>query len=163
MIRANSWFAFSVPRFAQPDYYITSFSVCQGVFQKFFKFFQKLFSTAFQPERKCLSIIPHPLVFVKRFFKSFSTFFKVFFARRRSRSSLLSSDSHIIALSFPFVNRFLQSFLSLELRAGLHKQRASRLCNLPNKCQFLSQTGECSGSVTLIFHAFSPSMRQSAF
>ena len=63
------------PRFARLDYYTTSLSVCQEVFEKFFKFFSKTFSTAFQPERKCLSIIPHSLAFVKRFFKSFFNFF----------------------------------------------------------------------------------------
>ena len=46
--------------------------------KSFLSFFQELFSTAFQPERKCLSIIPHSLAFVKRFFKSF---FKNFFNR----------------------------------------------------------------------------------
>ena len=163
MIRANSWFAFSVPRFAQPDYYITSFSVCQGVFQKFFKFFSKTFSTAFSAGEEVPEHYTTSSRVCQEVFQKFFQLFSCFFSQGRPRSSLLSSDSHIIALSFPFVNRFLQSFLSLELRAGLHKQRASRLCNLPNKCQFLSQTGECSGSVTLIFHAFSPSMRQSAF
>ena len=77
---------YSVPRFAQPDYYITSFSVCQGVFQKFFEFFSKSFLTTFQPERKCPSIISHPLAFVKRFFKSFFNFFRDFFRGRLSRS-----------------------------------------------------------------------------
>ena len=158
MIRADSS-AISVPRFAQPDYYITSFPICQGVFQKFFKnFFQPLSSRSGSAR-----VLYHILSRLSRgFSKVFSTFFVIFF-EAVSRGRLLVDSLHIIALSFPFVNRFLQSFLSLELRAGLHKQRASHLCNLPNTCQFLSQTGECSGSVTLIFHAFSPSMRQSAF
>ena len=158
MIRADSS-AISVPRFAQPDYYITSFPICQGVFQKFFKnFFQPLSSRSGSAR-----VLYHILSRLSRgFSKVFSTFFVIFF-EAVSRGRPLVDSLHIIALSFPFVNRFLQSFLSLELRAGLHKQRASQLCNLPNTCQFLSQTGECSGSVTLIFHAFSPSMRQSAF
>ena len=135
------------------------FRFVKGFFKSFLKtFFNRFSAGAEVPEYYITSSRVCQEVFQK-FFQLFSCFF----SQGRSRSSLLSSDSHIIALSFPFVNRFLQSFLSLELRAGLHKQRASRLCNLPNKCQFLSQTGECSGSVTLIFHAFSPSMRQSAF
>ena len=68
-------------RFARLDYYTTSLTVCQEVFEKFFEFFQELFSTAFQPERKCPSIISHPLAFVKRFFKSFFNFFRVSFLR----------------------------------------------------------------------------------
>ena len=118
-----------MPRFAQPDYYITSFPICQGVFQKFFKnFFQPLLAGAEVPEHYTTSSRVCQEVFQK-FFQLFSRFF----ARRRSRSSLLSSDSQIIALSFPFVNRFLQSFLSLEKVAGVYKKRALRLYTMPNK------------------------------
>ena len=35
---------YSVPRFAQPEHYITSFPICQGFFQKFFKNFFNHFS-----------------------------------------------------------------------------------------------------------------------
>ena len=42
MIRADSS-AISVPRFSRPDYYTTSLSVCQEVFEKFFKFFCGIF------------------------------------------------------------------------------------------------------------------------
>ena len=64
-----------------------------------------------------LTIIPHPRTFVKRFFKSFLTFFAVFFA------NLLAVSLHIIALLFLFVNRFFQSFFDLEIQAGLYKSR----------------------------------------
>ena len=101
----------------------------------FFKSFLKTFSTTFQPERKCPSIISHPLAFVKRFFKSFSTFFVIFF-EAVSRGRPLVDSLHIIALSFPFVNRFLQSFLSLELRAVLYKRRAWSLYTMPKYWRF---------------------------
>jgi hypothetical protein len=42
MIRADSS-AISVPRFSRPDYYTTSLSVCQEVFEKFFKNFCGIF------------------------------------------------------------------------------------------------------------------------
>ena len=93
MIRAD--LSAFMPRFARLDYYTTSSTVCQEVFEKFFKFFSKTFSTAFQPERKCLSIIPHPLAFVKRFFKSFFNFFQGIF-----RSSPLSQFPALKRLAY---------------------------------------------------------------
>ena len=63
-----------LPRFARPCYYSTSVSLCQEVFENFFwKFF-----AAFCLGRKCFDIISHSLPFVKRFFKSFLTFFVIF-------------------------------------------------------------------------------------
>ena len=151
------------PRFARLDYYTTSLTVCQGVFEKFFEFFSRTFLNRFSAGEEVPEHYTTLSCICQEVFQKFFQLFSCFFSQGRSRGYPLVDSLHIIALSVSFVNRFLQSFLSLELRAGLHKQRASRLCNLPNKCQFLSQTGECSGSVTLIFHAFSPSMRQSAF
>ena len=126
--------------FGQPDYYITAVRVCQGVFQNFFKFF----STFFKPLSLGLfradvrHIISHSLSFVKRFFKSFFNFFRdslcaVSVSVARSVTAQLFHSLHIIALRSPFVNGFLESFFSLELQATMHKQGASRLCNLPNK------------------------------
>ena len=39
---------FLTPLVAEPDYYITTRSVCQGVFQTFLKFFQIVFPTALE-------------------------------------------------------------------------------------------------------------------
>ena len=97
----------SAPRFARPVYYITFRFVCQGVFQKFFQLFSRLFrSVPLAFRRKCPTIISHLFSFVKRFFKSFSTFFRDFF-----RGSFLSeSDPAIISHLFSFVKRFLKVF-----------------------------------------------------
>ena len=108
---------YSVPCFAQPEHYITSFPICQGVFQKFFKnFFQPLFSRSGSAR-----VLYHILSRLSRgFSKVFSTFFVILF-EAVSRGRPLVDSLHIIALSFSFVNRFLQSFLGLELRADSHK------------------------------------------
>ena len=134
MIRAV-FTAISVPCFAQPDYYITTVRICQGVFQNFFKFFSTFFKPfSLTPCRADVKhIISHSVHFVKYLFKSFFNFFRdslcaVLFAVARSVDSL-----HIIALSFSFVNPFLTSFFGLELQATMHKERASHLCNLPKK------------------------------
>ena len=134
MIRAV-WAAISVPCFAQPEYYITSVCFCQGVFQNFFKFFSAFFkpfsSNSFSERMWCT-------LYHIRFTLS-STFSKVFqlfswFLVRCFRCGLPLRDSlHIIALHPPFVNPFLTSFFTLELQATMHKQRASRLYNLPKK------------------------------
>ena len=125
----------SQSRFARPDYYTTSLSLCQGVFQKFFKFFSRtsfnLFLPLAIPAEKCPSIISHSLAFVKRFFKSFFNFFSRSFCEAvlRSRSWRPLVDSlHIIALSFPFVKRFLTSFFSLGASLVCHKNVVAVLC-----------------------------------
>jgi hypothetical protein len=71
MIRADSS-AISVPRFSRPDYYTTSLSVCQEVFEKFFKnFFQPLLAGAEVPEYYITSSRVCQEVFQK-FFQLFS-------------------------------------------------------------------------------------------
>ena len=122
-----------MPRFAQPDYYITSFPICQGVFEKFFEFFSRTFLNRFSAGAEVPEHYTTSSRVCQEVFQKFFQLFSCFFSQGRSRSSLLSSDSHIIALSFPFVNRFLQSFLSLEKAAGVYKKRALRLYTMPNK------------------------------
>ena len=55
-----------------------------------------------------LFIISHPLAFVKRFFKTFLSFFLDRFAFAR----LCLSDLFIISLPLPFVKGFFKTFLS---------------------------------------------------
>ena len=126
MIRADSS-ASSVPRFAQPDYYITSFPICQGVFQKFFKnFFQPLFSRSGSAR-----VLYHILSRLSRgFSKVFSTFFVIFFGAVL-RGACLVDSLHIIALSPPFVNSFFESFFGLEKEAVIYKIRAWLLYTMP--------------------------------
>ena len=116
------------PSRGQPDYYTTSLSLCQEVFQKFFKFFSNFFQPTFRSAEKCPSIISHPFRFVKGFLKSFSTFFAISF-RGHPRGVFLVDSLHIIALSFSFVKHFLTSFLSLEDWAFPHNQPLS-ICAL---------------------------------
>ena len=71
--------AFMPPFFGQPEHYITSVSVCQEVFEKFFEFFSKTFSTAFLagaevPEYYITLSFVCQEVFQK-FFQLFSWFF----------------------------------------------------------------------------------------
>ena len=76
-----------------------------------------------------LIIIPHLFPFVKRFLKSFSKIFAVFF--RFSSLPHLGSlvvSLHIIALLFLFVKRFLTTFFSLETIAVCHKNVVAKLC-----------------------------------
>ena len=126
MIRADSS-AISAPRFSRLDYYTTSFPICQGVFQKFFKnFFQPLFSRSGSAR-----VLYHILSRLSRgFSKVFSTFFVIFF-EAVSRGRPLVDSLHIIALSFPFVNRFFESFFGLEKEAVLYKRRAWFLYTMP--------------------------------
>ena len=75
MIRADSS-AISVPCFSRPDYYTTSLSVCQGVFEKFFKNFFVVFFAFISPPFcdqlvVSLHIIALSFRFVKRFLTSF--------------------------------------------------------------------------------------------
>ena len=152
-----------MPCFAQPCYYTTTVSVCQGVFQKFFQLFSCLFPSRSGSARTVYHILSR---LSRGFSKVFSTFFAVPFRSVSSRCPLghpLLDSLHIIALSFPFVNRFLQSFFTLVKVAGLHKFGHGFCAPCPINSQFVSHTGECAGSVMLIFHAFSPSKRQSAF
>ena len=128
----------SASRFARPVYYITSVSVCQGVFEKFFENFFKFFSHPLANPAEVFDIISHLFPFVKRFFKSFSTFFVIFcpavfellihpavLSPAHVRSSLtaccLVDSLHIIALSFSFVKGFFISFFGLEVRALIYK------------------------------------------
>lgn len=114
-------------------YYTISRSVCQGVFQKFFQLFFKpldvcrssgwsyrliwggSFSRKLSSHRRCQSLLPfalrdlyiisYLLEFVKRFWKSFLSFF-----RRPSRSSRFRSwrDFYIISYLKPFVKWFFK-------------------------------------------------------
>ena len=66
---------YSVPCFAQPEHYITSFPICQGVFQKFFKNFFNHFSAGAEvPDYYITSSRVCQEVFQK-FFQLFSWFF----------------------------------------------------------------------------------------
>ena len=80
-----------------------------------------------------LIIIPHLFPFVKRFLKSFSKIFAVFF-RFNSLPHLgsLVVSLHIIALLFLFVKRFFESFFALETIAVCHKNVVAKLYNLHN-------------------------------
>ena len=133
----------SASRFARPVYYITSVLVCQGVFKKFFEIFFKFFSQPLASPAEVFDIISHLFPFVKRFFKSFLTFFVIFcrdilsccspdslihpavLSPARVRSSLtaccLVDSLHIIALSFSFVKGVFISFFTLEFLAFCHK------------------------------------------
>ena len=70
-----------LPSFGQPDYYITTVSICQEVFQNFFQVFFVLFF----PRSGCARIVYHTLPRLSRgFSKVFSTFFAVSFRCRLS-------------------------------------------------------------------------------
>ena len=136
MIRAV-FTAISVPCFAQPDYYITTVRVCQGVFQNFFKFFSTFFKPfSLTPCRADVKhIISHSVHFVKYLFKSFFNFFRDFF-EAVSRGRPLVDSLHIIALPPPFVNSFLESFFGLAEEAVLYKRRAWFLYTMPKYWRF---------------------------
>ena len=119
------------PRFARPDYYTTLSPVCQEVFEKFFKFFSKSFQPLLPSGEEVPEYYITSLFVCQEVFQKFFQLFSWFLFLGCPRGYPLVDSLHIIALLFPFVNRFLQSFLSLELWAGLYKDRASRLCNLP--------------------------------
>ena len=75
-----------------------------------------------------LIIIPHLFPFVKRFLKSFSKIFAVFFRfNSLPRLGPLVVSLHIIALSFSFVKRFFESFFGLETIAVCHKNVVAKL------------------------------------
>ena len=88
-----------------PDYYITFSRVCQEVFQKFFNFFRD----------------------------SFSGLSFALALGDRSLTAQLPDSLHIIALSFPFVKRFLTSFFSLGLSLVCHKNVVAELCTMHNE------------------------------
>ena len=73
-----------------------------------------------------LTIIPHPLAFVKRFFKSFLKNFCGVFCFP------LVVSLPIIALLFLFVKHFWTSFCGLESSAVCHKNVVAFLCNFAN-------------------------------
>ena len=79
-----------------------------------------------------LTIIPHPIPLVKRFWKSFFNFFAVFFA------DPLVVSLHIIALLFLFVKDFLTTFCTLESSAVCHKNVVAFLCNITIAFPFLT-------------------------
>ena len=121
MIRAN--LPFASPRFARLDYYITSLSVCQEVFQKFFKnFFNRFPAGAEVPEY----YITSSRVCQEVFQKFFQLFFVIFF-EAVSRGRPLVDSLHIIALRSLFVNSFLESFFGLETIAVCHKNVVAKL------------------------------------
>ena len=62
---------FFAPLIAEPDYYITTVSLCQDLFESFLKFFKFLFLFHFSTPRprRDSPIILHSLEFVKRFFE----------------------------------------------------------------------------------------------
>ena len=104
----------------QLDYYSTSLFACQGVSQKFFKFFQLSFQNRLTRQScvRCRSfsnfcIISHLFSFVKRFLKSFWSFFNLSSNRSANSSRdycCLLSNFCIIAHLFFFVKRFFKSF-----------------------------------------------------
>ena len=110
----------------QLGYYSTSLFACQGVSQKFFKFFQLSFQNRLTRQScvRCRSfsnfcIISHLFSFVKRFLKSFWSFFNL----SSNRSANSSRDYccfghslnglHSISHHFAFVNPFWQDFSTL--------------------------------------------------
>ena len=98
-------------------YYITSFRVCQEVFQNYFLNFSWFSSKStwfwgfLSPLFSSLSIISLSFRFVKRFFKISFYFFlihlQVFFSGRDSR---LRDSLFIISLCFHLVKRFFKIF-----------------------------------------------------
>ena len=90
----------------QPDYYSTSFFVCQGVFQKFFElfsifFFKPLGLLTAMPAPQSLALerfdsISQRFLFVKGFLKVFFIFFA--FVKSALKQLDFSSDSWQIAL-----------------------------------------------------------------
>ena len=83
-----------------PDYYITSLSFCQEVFEKFFKNFCGFFGILCFSQSDPISI-SHLFSFVKRFFKSFSTFF-----------DLRSGSVRLPSLAFPRCSRSVLAYYS---------------------------------------------------
>ena len=73
-------FRICFPACRQPVYYITAASVCQGVFQTFFKFFLRFLFGSARSLVDSLYSISHQVYFVKSFFKLFSSFFNLLFA-----------------------------------------------------------------------------------
>ena len=135
----------SQSRFARPDYYITSLSICQGVFQKFLSFFQNFFQLSkplFSNPRRSARLLYHILLRLSRgFSKVFFNFFRDSFSRLssalalgdRSLTAQLPDSLHIIALLPSFVKRFLTSFFSLGASLVWHKNVVAVLCKLTHK------------------------------
>ena len=105
-------------RLARPRYYITSVWVCQGVFEKFFGFFQVFSWSSLEPFTLGLSPeVPDYYIttlFIcqevfEKFFKNFSWLFGSF---------LSESDPPIISHLFSFVKRFFESFLTFSWSLG---------------------------------------------
>ena len=116
--------------FAQPYYYITLLSACQEVFQKFFKKFLSFFLDSLAREGAMYYTTSSSVcqeVF-QNFFQVFS-FFVVALSEALVCCALVDS-LHIIALSNPFVKRFLTSFFSLETLAVWHKNVVGELCRV---------------------------------
>ena len=132
-----------MPRFARLAYYSTSSPFCQGVLQKFFQLFSRLFRAAlnFGGNARLLYHISFHLS--RGFPKVFSTFFSWYFvspsfAVSRSLTACCLVDSlHIIALHPPFVKWFLQSFCGLGALAVWHNSKRNHLCTLNNESFFL--------------------------
>ena len=121
----------------EPVYYITTFSLCQEVFQNFFKFFSTFFQALWRDRCPFLRQLRYYITsdsfcqgvfqkFFEFFSKPFLTAFKVYLkslprAPLSSQSltllffcNTLSRDSFsILPLFPPFVKAFLQSFLGL--------------------------------------------------
>jgi len=76
--------------------------------------------------RDSLYIIPQTFPFVNTFFKSFLTFFKVFFKQSRFRGQSLFGDPYIIPQSFRFVNTFFKSFYLFSQGSSAIALRLSR-------------------------------------
>ena len=96
------------PRFARPVYYITFASICQGVFEKFFKkFFVDLSNRFLNSSCGSARLLYHIFLILSRgFSKVFSTFFVIFLGR-----SSFQKRPTIISHLLDFVKRFLKSFL----------------------------------------------------
>ena len=85
--------------------YHVRFDLSRGFWKVFQKFFAVLSNQPSTSRRKCPIIISHLLDFVKRFFKSFSTFFVIFF-----REAPFQKRPAIISHLLDFVKGFFKSF-----------------------------------------------------
>ena len=109
----------------------------KGFLKSFFNFFSSLFSSRSGSARTVYHILSR---LSRGFSKVFSTFFAVSFGLSLC-SSLLRDSLHIIALLLPFVNRFLQSFFTLEKVAGLHKFGHGFCAPCPISVSFCPRSG----------------------